>query len=152
MTVRNIASICNMVSAGGGRAARQPLRGPAGGCPGAQPNRAAPSLAPAVGEPGRLPRSAWDGVGRRRLTMSRGVFREQPGRGPGRDADAERVRGPPERVWPRPRRVADGAVARPSSACPSSCPNTAKGPKLDSEPTLNQWPCLTLSGRHPVVS
>lgn len=56
MTVRNIASICNMVSAGGGRAAQQPLRGPAGGLPRGRSPTAALSLAPAAGEPGRLRR------------------------------------------------------------------------------------------------
>lgn len=95
MTVRNIASICNMVSAGGGRAAEQPLRGPAGGAaPGAPPRPL-----PGGGGAGQTaPAAAWDGVRRPRVTMSRGVFLEQPGRGPGRDGDAEPVRGPPERV------------------------------------------------------
>lgn len=69
MTVRNIASICNMVSTGGqarrrGQALLGPAEGrPAGGCvagvcspQGRQAKEATASLPPEAGEPGRLRR------------------------------------------------------------------------------------------------
>lgn len=106
MTVRNIASICNMVSADGGRAARQPLRGPPGGAaPGAQPDarlrplpRRRGSRAGCAGkrlgwswptESDDVPRSfpgaarAWAGEGRRCRT---GARPPRSGSDPGRGA------------------------------------------------------------------
>lgn len=96
MTVRNIASICNMVSADGGGRHGSPCGGRLGGLPRERSPARGSVPYPGGGGAGQAaPGSGGDGVGRRRVTMSRGVFLEQPGRGPGRDGDAGLVRGPP---------------------------------------------------------